>query len=135
MKIALTILLVALAMPARAENPVREKPVTTTLFVAAQTVLVLDMLQTFSIAKQRCPWGPEYCQIRPGPHEMNPLLGQHPSQALIFGYFTGIILAQTAIYMWGPDWLSPSTSVATLALEIPVVVNNFKGGFYLTTPF
>jgi len=57
-------------------------------------------------------------------HELNPILGRHPGDARILVYCGGWVAAETAVYLFAPKWASVATSVGTLAVQIPVIVNN-----------
>jgi hypothetical protein len=105
----------------------------TTLFVAAQASLLLDAMQTWDIKNSQCQNGPGTCGT--ARTELNPLLGPHPSDAAVLAYFGGISLLQTALYLWGPTWMSMGTSGVTLVVEVPQVARNVHVGAHLSLPF
>src|SRR5438132_790540 len=111
----LTVVL-AYAVPARADLPAAASA---TLFVAAELSLATDCLQTLD------------AQRRPGWPESNPLLGRYPSTPAILGYFGAIMVAQAALYRWGPRWLSNTVGVATLLVQVPVISKSFALGLGL----
>jgi hypothetical protein len=103
-----------------------EKPLAqTVLFVAAQAALTMDALQTMSLKNTRHP-GIQAWRYESG--FARNFIGATPSDGAVLAYFGTIAAAQTALYLWGPQWLSNSVSGLTLVIEIPVVAGNFSAG-------
>ena len=113
------------AWPARAEG---RPAAQTILFVAAQVSLTMDALQTMGFKNTRHP-GIQAWRYEDG--FAGRFIGRTPSDAAIFGYFGTIMVTQTALYLWGPPWLSGGVSGLTLAVEVPVVAHNFSVGVRL----
>ncbi|HWE23363.1 MAG TPA: hypothetical protein VG496_05425 [Myxococcales bacterium] len=90
------------------------------LFVAAETSLTVDMLQTTSA-------------MHAGLRESNPLLGQHPSDGKIAAYFGGCMLATAAATYLLPDGMQGLPSVLVLMVQVPQIVSNggVRWGFRL----
>lgn len=77
----------------------------------------IDMLQTLKIARNP----DEY-------HERNPILGEHPSEAAVVGYFVGTWIAQTALVHVLPASCRPYAQAVMIAVPLGAVVNNFSVG-------
>jgi hypothetical protein len=127
----LALLLLVAAGAARAER----LPPTwyeTSLLVAAEASLAADMLQTLDI-KRHPTYGPEYSgpTVWPEPynlHEINPVLGPHPSDATIVAYFAGSgLLTAGAWYVLPARWRF-IVPVAVLAVEVPMIGHNMHIG-------
>lgn len=86
--------------------------------LAAATLHAVDYLQTREIARNPDRF-----------YERNPLLGRHPSQTAVAGYFlgTGVLLYTACNSGWGGDWLK----YGWIAVEVGAVANNVAIGVKL----
>jgi hypothetical protein len=126
MKHMITILLVSTATNA-------EPWYRTSLLVAAETSLAIDMMQTLDI-RHHPTYGPEYAGPTTPPynlHEINPILGAHPSDAKIVVYFAATSLLTAGSYYALPPRWRPLVPLAVLILEIPMIAHNAKFGLTL----
>jgi hypothetical protein len=112
------VVIVCLTFEARADTP----PSTTVLLIAAETSLMVDMLQTSSA-------------IHAGLRESNPLLGPHPSDTKLLAYFSGCMLATAGITYLLPDDLRVFAPVLVLALEVPQIAQNATVRWGFRVPF
>lgn len=106
---AFALALTALAPPAISADPA---------CLAAATLHAVDYLQTLEIARNPDRF-----------YERNPLLGRHPSQTAVAGYFlgTGALLYTACNSGWGGDWLK----YGWIAVEVGAVANNVAIGVKL----
>lgn len=89
-------------------DSIRQKIVLTTFYV--------DYLQTKDIKNH------------PGMYETNPILGAHPSNRRIGGYFVLAAASHSYIaYNLRPEWRRPF-QYATIALQVAVILHNKKIG-------
>ena len=89
---------------------------TTALLVLVIISLLIDAKQTLNIKKL------------PQLHEINPVLGPHPSDALVVVYFAAWITACLAGYLYLPWQFFTGVSVPLIALELYTINNNRKLG-------
>lgn len=108
MKTALLLLALAtVALPARAEwQPPNAGDVA--LLAASGVLTAVDFEQTLDIKNHNAEWCKEQVFDRPGAscavqHEGNPILGQHPTDARIRGYFAVSALLHVALWLALPN--------------------------------
>lgn len=99
---------------------------------AVLTTLALDWSQTRTIAKNPDKY-----------HELNPILGEHPSVGRVNGYFAAVTLGHTAVaillptkvetfgYKWNPRRVWQAT---TVAVEVGAITNNIVVGIKFDIP-
>lgn len=78
--------------------------------------LALDATQTLDIKRHQ------------GMYETNPLLGKHPTDRKIIGYFLGVAAAHTGIAAILPTPYREYFQNGTIALELMVIGNNKRIG-------
>jgi hypothetical protein len=115
----LVIVLVLAARPARADNAV-----TAALLTAAELSLAVDCLQTLGIAR-----------ARDGSHEVNPILGPHPSDGLVLSYFAATMVATAVLSRVLPERARALAPALVLAIEVPQIGRNFSVGAGIWLPF
>lgn len=99
-----------------------------TLLVVAEATLLLDLGTTLDIKNHAAPW-----QLNAS--ESNPLLGRHPSDVKLLGYFA-VVMAGTAVgYRLLPEDYRPLAMSAIIVLEAYCVHRNLKNGMSFTLPF
>jgi hypothetical protein len=88
------------------------------LLIAAETLLVMDMQQTLQIEGK-------------GLRELNPILGEHPSNAKIYGYFalSGLVTYAIADRL-SPEWRKMYLS-GVVGFQIAIVKHNVQMGLSL----
>lgn len=86
------------------------------LFLAAQTLIVIDMGQTLDIRNH------------PGVEESNPILGREPSRGRVFALFGTRLALNTLAHWLLPDRWANGLSMVNIAVGIPVVANNASLG-------
>ncbi len=114
--------LLALTLAATAARAEWQPPTMaeTTLLIAAQTSSVLDMLQTLDIKRH-----PEQL------YEINPLLGEHPSDARVLTYFAASAVIKTAAWYALPRGWRNIVPLLNLAVEIPLIAHNANVGLQI----
>lgn len=101
--------------PARAQNAA--------LLGVAEVSLLLDLSTTLDIKN--------HYQL----HEMNPILGRHPSDLSVVAYFA-VVMGGTAVgYHLLPREARPYAMGAIVALEAFCIHRNVRNGLSLTLPF
>ena len=109
------LLLLILSFPVRATDP--WTPADSWREGGYFTLHVLDWAQTRNIARNPDRW-----------HEMNVVLGEHPSVGRVDRYFALTALAHVGIAVALPrDWRTPFQYV-TIGIEAGVVVHNWSIG-------
>lgn len=83
----------------------------------SQGTLFLDYAQTMSIAKHPERW-----------HEVNPILGQHPSPLKVTAYFATAMALHIGLTEALPERMRPWFQGGTIVLELGCVANNLKLG-------
>ena len=87
------------------------------VLIVAMLLLCVDWSQTRWIAKNPARF-----------HEINPLLGQHPSVAKVNSYFA-LCVALTAVGAYFlPFWWAIGAGLALIALEAFVTIRNYRIG-------
>lgn len=87
---------------------------------AVITALAVDMAQTLYISKNPNKY-----------YEINPLLGKHPSQDKVIGYFLGGMIAHTAIAMALPPTYRRIWQCVFIGIEGLVIGRNYSIGVKL----
>lgn len=96
----------------------------TIVHVAAESLLLADMLQTFDIKNHR------------GMTESNFILGPRPSDGVIVGYFAAIMIVTTMIWYVTPQIGRYFIDCPIFYFELPIVVNNHEHfGLRFKLPF
>jgi hypothetical protein len=106
---------------ARADDVLDETPKTPVLEWAYQGAALADMLTTLDIKNH------------PGIHETNPLMGPHPSDDRVLGYFAAYDLLHYGITRILVDLNAPRSLVTvwelgTIGYETDLVVHNYRLG-------
>lgn len=111
-----------LAQPAKADirGPTALEGI---VLLAAETALVMDGLQTLDI------------KHHPRRQEMNPILGPHPSDGAIVGYFVGSMLLAAGTWYMLPHRLRVLVPVVVLAIEVPQISSNMQVGASMAVRF
>lgn len=104
-------LLLALAAPAA-----RADALDVGLLVAAESSLAVDMLQTLDIKRH------------PGHFETNPILGRHPSDPAVIGYFAACGAATYLAWRELPRPWRLLLPLAVIAVQVPQVSRNARAG-------
>jgi hypothetical protein len=114
--------LIALAGSARAAKPA----VQTAFFVSAQATLAIDMFQTLDIKNSVGQFGgpPRRCETG----WAGAFIGTFPKDGAVYGYFGALMAANTALYLWGPLWLSNMANGAIIMIEVPTLARNYAVG-------
>lgn len=86
------------------------------LAVTMSTLLIIDWGQTINIARD-----PSY-------HEINPILGPHPSEQAVHTYMGTALVGAIAISHFFPSKYRALFMESVIALELPYVYNNYKIG-------
>ncbi len=86
------------------------------LFLAAQSTLLLDMAQTLEIARS------------PSLEETNPLLGERPSDGAVLAYFGSVATAHAATYLLLDGRWANLVSRAILFVQVPAIDHNTRLG-------
>ena len=81
------------------------------------TALAVDMAQTLYISENPNEYS-----------EMNPLLGKHPSQDKVIGYFLGGMIAHTAVAMALPPTYRRIWQYVFIGVETLVIGRNYSIG-------
>jgi len=84
---------------------------------AVITALAVDMAQTLHISKNPNKY-----------YEINPLLGKHPSQDKVIGYFLGGMIAHTVVAMALPPEYRRVWQCVWIGIEGAVIYNNYNIG-------
>ena len=87
---------------------------------AVITALAADMAQTLHISKNPNKY-----------YEINPLLGKHPSQDKVIGYFVGGMIAHTAIAMALPTDYRRIWQCVWIGVESLAIYHNYSVGVKL----
>ena len=107
------LLLLALFVPLQCVAQTDWTPADKSLLAASTALLIIDWGQTRYIAKNPTRF-----------HELNPILGRHPSIGRVNTYFAGAIIGNYLL----ADWLGPTNRKLYLggitALETVVVIRN-----------
>lgn len=90
------------------------------MFVATSASLVIDMMQTLDIKNHQ------------GMFETNPVLGKHPSDMLIVGYFSSIIVGHSVAFYNLPMPVRIALDVVIMTFEARTIHNNVVRGYSLT---
>ena len=82
------------------------------------TVLTaVDMMQTLKIAREPDDY-----------YERNPILGRHPSEGEVVGYFAAAWVAKTLVVHVLPAEWRPYAQAVAISVSLGCVVNNFSIG-------
>lgn len=87
-------------------------PVETTLFIAAEALIVVDTLQSLDIKRHH------------DLYELNPLLGEHPSDARFIGTSAVVGLAVAAGWWFLPSPWRDVVTVPVIFIEVPNTIRN-----------
>lgn len=68
-------------------------------------------------------------------YEKNPILGKHPSREAIDLYFGAWHGINTLAYIYLPEKYKPWWFIGILAVEVPVVYNNYRQGLTFTLSY
>ena len=117
------LLLLCAASAARAESPGWPG---VALLAAAEASLAVDMLQTLDIKRHQLPH-PGGTMASPA-FETNPILGQHPNDAAVIGYFAGAALLTGATWYALPPRFRFLAPLVVLVLEVPQIKHNGQLG-------
>ena len=90
----------------------KDKALTATM----STLLVVDWGQTINIARD-----PSY-------HEINPILGRHPSEQSVNTYMGAALVGALTISHFLPSKYRALFTGSVIALELPYVYNNYQIG-------
>ncbi len=93
-----------------------------TMHRAAQ---VTEVLAYGSLA---CDEGSTDTMARAGWGEANPVMGTHPSRAVIVAYFAGVSSAVFGLNRVSPDWVRVAGNLAMTAIEIRADRGNYAYG-------
>lgn len=124
MKFALAAIVVCLcaSLPARADQHVARDAAEYSIFAVSELTYAIDMLQTLDIKNHV------------GHEESNPLLGKHPADARVVGYFAGCMALNAAVFaLLPPKYRSVLPSVIVV-YESSAINSNRAHGIGLQMP-
>lgn len=84
------------------------------LFVVTNISLVLDMMQTLDLKNHS------------GYTESNPIMGQHPSDKVVIGYFIGVMGLHSVLWYNAPKPVRTIMEIGITALEVSMLQRNAR---------